>query len=482
MPKRTILIVSISQIISYLIPLITFPILVKSFDLTTYGIWIEASTISSLAVSFGIAGLANAMGVMIVNKAEDSETIYVNSLYLFMSIGIGLTAIIWIGSPLLNSLTIRNPLGIPILQIVAIIPFINTLQTLCIQIFRLQQKPFIGSSLEIIMVVARLMAALFAAVTRDLLSFALIYVLLQTIAVLPFMVIAFRKMRLLKPSWPILKETSKHTVNLSLTSQSLWLIQYGDRLMLSVLSLSSAVAIYSASYQLCMILVALGWPYLYALLPILGQKWTAGDIEGLQNAVKQSTRSMALLLIPAIVGLTATGSTLLKVLATDNFVQGTLLVAMITVGIGIDTVGACLQYIFYAQGRPYILRNIYLRAAIFNIVANLIAIPLFSYNGAGLTTLLTFAYTFYALWRKTDMPFNTLFDINAMWRCLIASVIMGVWVLAVVQPTIIGLTAAIGGGAIIYGIGIIALKVISLDELLAVWRSLIARIRLPKTA
>ncbi len=482
MPKRTIFIISISQIISYVIPLITFPILVKSFDLTTYGIWIEASTISSLAISFGVAGLANALGVMIVNKAADSERVYVNALYIFMTTGIALAIVIWLGAPFFNNLTIRQPLGITILQILSTIPFINTLQTLCIQIFRLRQKPLTGATLEIAMVIARLCAALVAAITHDLTLFALVYVLLQTITALPFIVIAFQKTQFTRPSWPIIKETSTHSLHLSLASQALWLIQYGDRLMLSILSVSTSVAIYSASYQLCMILIALGWPYLYALLPILGQKWNAGDISGLQDSVKKSSRSMALLLIPAVIGLTATSSTLLRVLATESFVQGTLLVAMISVSIGIDTIGGSLQYIFYAQSRPQVLRNIYLRAAIFNITANLIAIPLFSYNGAGLTTLLTFIYTVYALWRKTEMPFTALFDVGAMLRCFFAGAIMAVWVIATVGSNIPGLAIAIGGGAIIYGIGIIMLKVISLDELLAIPRSILQRINHPKTA
>jgi O-antigen/teichoic acid export membrane protein len=482
MSKRTILIVSVSQIVSYLIPLLTFPILVKSFDINSYGIWIEASTISSLAVSFAVAGLVNALGVMIVSKPDDADKIYANSLYIFLIVGIVIGAIISLIAPFLNNLTIRQPVGIIILRIVSTIPLINALQTICIQIFRLRQQPFIGATLEISMAAARLIAVVFAAFTKDLVAFSIAYVLLQIITVLPFLLFAYKNIHFPRPSWIIIKETVVHSLNLSLVSQSLWLVQYGDRLLLSILSVSFAVAVYSASYKLCMILVGLGWPYLYALLPALGEKWKNKDLEGLKATVKQSSRGMSLLLIPAVIGLTTTSTVLLRVLATEAFVQGTLLVGMITIGIGIDTLGGNMLYIFFAQGRPEVSRGIYTRAAILNIVANLVAIPLFSYNGAGLTTLLTFGYIFYSLWRKTEMPFTDLYDIGTMGRCLVAGLVMGAWVIATVGSGIVGLSIAIGGGAIIYGVGIIALKVISLDELLAIPRSIIRRIRQPKTA
>jgi O-antigen/teichoic acid export membrane protein len=184
---------------------------------------------------------------------------------------------------------------------------------------------------------------------------------------------------------------------------------------------------------------------------------------------------MFILLIPAVIGLALTGNALLRILATDDFAQGALLVAMIALGVALDTIGNALQYIFYAQGRPQVLRNIYVQAAILNILANLVAIPLFSYNGAGLTTMLTFIYIFYSLWKKTEMPFSVLFDMNVFWRCLVISAVMGVWVALTVAPTIVGLGVAIVGGALIYGVGLLLLRVLALDDVLSVPRAVIRR-------
>jgi O-antigen/teichoic acid export membrane protein len=197
----------------------------------------------------------------------------------------------------------------------------------------------------------------------------------------------------------------------------------------------------------------------------------------MQHTIRTQINSIALIIVPAAFGLVAVGIPLLSVLATTEFAQSTILIALIVGGISIDVFSTALQYIFYAQGRSDILRNIYLQAAVFNILANLIAIPLFSYNGAGLTTLLTFVYIFFALWRKTEMPFTALFDVSTIGRCLLAAIVMAGVVSLLVEATIPRLLVAMCVGGLTYGVGIILLRVVSVHDLLAIPRALRHRLK-----
>ncbi len=482
MYKKTVLIVTISQIINYGLPILTFPLLVRAFDIRTYGIWIEINTVTSLLISFGILGLGNALGVMIVEQKNSSDTIYSNALYAFVILAGILALFLIIFAPTLNTITTRNAIAPNIFRVSSFVLLSASFNLLASQVYRLRQRPFAGASFDVIIAIMRLVTAYIAFLQKDLLSFVIIFASVQLSLSVVQVFVAYRGIQLTRLSLSIIKELAVHSFNLSIAGQASWLVMYGDRLLLSILATSSAVAIYAASYQFTLILVALGWPYLYPLLPALGERWKANDLVGAQRLVKHSTYFMSLTIIPSIIGLSLLGNALLELLATKEFAQGGLLVGMIAVGIALDIFGTALQYIFYAQGRPQVLRNIYLRAAVFNIIANLIAIPLFSYNGAGLTTMITFIYIFYSLWRKTEMPFTTLFDVSAIWRCLLASAVMGVWVVATARPSIVGLIVAIIGGAVIYGIGIILLKVISLDELLAIPRSVLRRISRPNPA
>lgn len=477
MRKRTIFIISFSQIIAYAIPVITFPLLVKAFGLQNYGVWIETSTISSLVISLGIGGLSNALSIMVLKETErrKQDIAYSNNLYIFLVLGIGLGIFFFLTAPLINNFTIRKPIGVLVLQVAACIPVINSFQVVCIQIFRLREQPLRGASLEILMIAARLLSAIFATFDHDLLRFSVVYILLQLIGIIPFIILAYKDIRLTRPDWSIIRQMSKHAANLTLVSQSNWLVMYGDRLLLSILATSTAVAIYASSYQFSSILIAFGWPYLYALLPPLTEYWKSNNIIEAQQLIRQTTRAINITLLPAVIGLGLTGSALLSLLATEDFAQGGLLIAMIAAGVGLDVLGTSLQYIFYAQGKPHVLRNIYAQAAGLNILANLVAIPLLSYYGAGITTCLTFVYIFYRLWKKTEMPINALFDLSALGRCLLACLPMAIWVLLTVDSNLPRLGLAMAGGAALYGIGLLALKVISIDELLAIPRAIIRR-------
>ncbi len=475
MPRKTILIVTVSQLINYGLPVITFALLVKALDIKHYGIWIEASTIVGLLTTFGTHGLGNALGAMVVNKNDDIDKIYSSALYLFLIITVTLILLLCLSAPWIEKFTIRDPIGTLVIRIASFSIFINAFNWLAGQVYRLRQEAMLGAIFDITNSVARLGAVIFAFFQRDLIAFALVLVISQMVLAIIQTIFAYRSIRLTKPSWNISRELVKYGLNLSVVSQASWLVMYGDRLLLSILALTTAVAVYSASYQLTFILVALGWPYIYALLPLLGEKWKAQDIEGMQNLVLKSTRMILIMLTPAVIGLALTGNALLHILASDEFAQGGLLVGMIALGVALDTIGNALQYIFYAQGRPQVLRNIYLQAAALNILANLVMIPLFSYNGAGLTTMLTFIYIFYRLWRKTEMPFTALFDMSVFWRCLLISVVMGLWVAFTVTPTIVGLGVAIIGGALIYGAGLLLLRVLTVDDVLSVPRAVMRR-------
>ncbi|MCC7446774.1 MAG: oligosaccharide flippase family protein [Anaerolineae bacterium] len=464
--RRTTSIITVSQIINYTLPLLTFPLLVKTFDVRLYGVWIEANTIVGLLSTFSSIGLGNALAMKAANSAPDqAEHFYANALYTFLSLCGGLTVLMWVAAPLLNDLTVRDPIGLTVIHAVAPLVLTSSLNWLASQVCRIRQKPLTFATLDVSLSVAKLVAVILATFHRDLVTFAVTYVLLQSLFTLIEIGVSYRGITLRKPSWAITKDLLRAGVNLSLVSQTNWIVMFGDRLMLSVFATTAAVAIYSASYQLTLILVALGSPYLYALLPILGERWNAGDVAGAQAAIRQSTRAMFIILVPAVIGLTLTGNVLLKLLATEGFAQGALLIGLIALGVALDTIGTNLQYIFYAQNRPQVLRHIYLRAAVFNLIGNLIAIPLLSYYGAGIMTLLTFVIIIAALLKQTQMPLAQLFDLDTLLRCAAACLPMGVWVAVIVDSSIIRLVIAVLGGGLIYGIGILALRVASPAEI-----------------
>jgi O-antigen/teichoic acid export membrane protein len=469
--RRVIFIIGITQIFNYVVPLVTFPLLVRSFAIENYGMWIEAATVTGLALAFSSSALNAGMNTLAMSQIERRDAIYANALYLFLLICGGLSLGIAFAAPLVNSLTIRAPEGILLLQITAWSVLSGALHEFVSLIFRLHHEAQKSAIFVILLAISRVATAAIALLTHNLLIFAILYVLSQCTIILAEVLVAFRKIRLSRPDSSLLGQIMRHAINLVIVSQSNWLVMYGDRLMLTILSTSTAVAVYAASYQITAILTALGAPFLYSLLPNVGERWNAQDIPGVQLLIRNSTRLMVILLIPAVVGLALVGNALLRVLASDDFAQGWLLIVMVAAGIALETLGNAFQFIFYAQGRPQVMRRAYFQGAILNLTANLVAIPVFGYNGAGFTTLVTYVYIFYSLWRATKMPFPVLIDLQTVWRCTLAAGLMSLWVIPMTAPTIPRLLLAASGGAIIYGITLLELRVLKYTELATLFQT-----------
>lgn len=475
--RRATSIIAFSQLINYAVPLLTFPLLVKTFEATLYGVWIEASTLIALLSTLGGAGLGNATAALILNQAEsESNRIYSNALYLFGTIGTILTAMLFLLAAPLNHIMVHHASGDDVIRWASPMVLVLALNWLASQVFRVRQRPFTFAIFDISLNVARVSVVIASVFHRDLTIFAMTYTISQSAITLIEMVMVYRGIDLQSFSVATSRQLLRFAVNLSVVNQSNWFVMYGDRLLLSFFTTSTAVAIYSASYQMTLVLVALGSPFLYPLLPIIGERWKADDIMGIQTAIYGTTRLMIIVLIPAVVGLGMVGNNLLRILATNSFARGGLLIGLIGCGVALDVLGTSLQYIFQVQGRPQVLRQIYLRAAAFNLLINLGAIPLFGYYGAGVTTLLTFVLITFLLVRETLIPPSLLFDFRTIYRCTIASLLMAGWLWLAVGSTISHLLFAIGGGVVIYGLGIVQLGVIHIKELIQLFGNPLKRL------
>jgi O-antigen/teichoic acid export membrane protein len=473
---RTVIIVMITQVITLGLPIITFPLLISTFDVTSYGIWVEAGTISSLFVAFSAYSMFGALGATIAQKNLDADQVYANTLYLFLAAGGLLTVVMALGAPVINRFTAQSAMGERIIQLLSVNVLTGSLNLLARQVYRLRLQALRGNVFDVVLGLGRLVAVILAIGHRDLERFAITFTLIQIVLASMQTVVAYWHIPLYRPSLTIMRKLIMDTANFIAINQTEWVIQYGDRLMLSIISTSAAVAIYAASYQLTVILSALAGPFLYVLLPALSQQWEAAGESAGQYVVRRYTRFMLIITIPAVLGLGLTGNSLLR-LISDEFAQGDVLILMIAIGIGLNAIGISLQYVYQVRGQIQTLRNIFLVTAVFNVLANLVAIPLFDYYGAGVTTLLTFALTFYLLWRYLEMPFRALFDMSAIWRCVLACVPMGLWVWWLVDATVIGLGVAVVGGIILYGMSIVVLKVLSFSEIKELLHSL--RLRKP---
>src|SRR5574337_973256 len=97
--QKTILAITISQLIYYLIPLGSFPLLLASFDVANYGIWIEATTIAGLFVALSSRALGNALGARIASNPQDADISFSSALVLFPAAGGAVGLVMFLAAP-----------------------------------------------------------------------------------------------------------------------------------------------------------------------------------------------------------------------------------------------------------------------------------------------------------------------------------------------------------------------------------------------
>src|SRR5688572_29736401 len=166
--RKTIVVIAIAQLVNYLLPLITFPLLVKSLTISDYGMWIEAGTIVGLSVAFIFLGLNAAVNLLVANQPEQANNAYSNAFYLSGGIAIVLTVLLIVFAPYLNTVIIRQPSGSTILRIVAVLILVGAFNELTGLIFRLNRQATRAASFTILLAVGRLISAIYAALQHEL--------------------------------------------------------------------------------------------------------------------------------------------------------------------------------------------------------------------------------------------------------------------------------------------------------------------------
>jgi O-antigen/teichoic acid export membrane protein len=209
-----------------------------------------------------------------------------------------------------------------------------------------------------------------------------------------------------------------------------WSLNLSDRYFVELFRGSYDVGLYSVankiSWRTVQLLVNL---FFLVPAPMLSRLWEERGRQATEEVLTAFTRIFFLMLIPAVVGLTAVAAPLVRLLADKAYFGGypaIWLVACASMALGLSDLGSigCMV----ANRTRLIARNQIL-AAVTNMILNLILIPAYGFMGAAWSTLLSFlllaglqaiSSTRFLTWR---------WPVKSLWRVLGASAAMAVSVL-----------------------------------------------------
>ncbi len=217
-----------------------------------------------------------------------------------------------------------------------------------------------------------------------------------------------------------------------------------DILLLKPMQGDTVVGYYGAALKYIDGLNIIPAYFTQAIFPLMS-RYADGARDSLMRAYVLSLRLLIMVALPIAVGTFFVAEGLIMILGGGQYLPDSMIALQILIWfLPFSYVNSVTQYVLIAIDQQRFLTRAFLIGVTFNIVANLIVIPLYSYKGAAVVTILSewaLLIPFYYAVRKHLGPLPWL---SLIWQPLVASAVMG-GVLWLLQDLFWPLLIPIGG-------------------------------------
>ena len=195
-----------------------------------------------------------------------------------------------------------------------------------------------------------------------------------------------------------------------------------DTTILGLMCDSTDVGIYTVSSRIYGILKGVVAAIVAASIPRMGA--TFGSKNGDFEKVGSSTyTTMCTMVIPLIVGTIVLAPEIVSLIAGNNYADSVLSVRILAVSL-FFCIGAYFwgQAVLVPVGKEKILFKATLISGSLNVILNIILIPVWTYNAAALTTLMSEAFTFFYCRFKSKEFLQLQNEYQIIFKCIIGCI------------------------------------------------------------
>jgi len=197
-----------------------------------------------------------------------------------------------------------------------------------------------------------------------------------------------------------------------------------DMLILAAIKGSFAVGIYSAPYKILEVLLAVPSIFMSSVLPIMAIALQQST-ETANRIFQRSLNFLSLIVFPLIAGTVVIATPVMVLIAGSDFrISGPILQILIF-AIGGSFLNSVMIYTIMAANQQSRLIWPYITVTVFNIAANLIFIPQFSYWGAAVITVFTEILILGISWYIVQKILKLSINRVVVGKTLFSSVAMG---------------------------------------------------------
>jgi len=257
------------------------------------------------------------------------------------------------------------------------------------------------------------------------------------------------------------RELARHAVPVGLIAVLALVYFKVDTIMLAALRDQFDVGIYGIPYKMIDVLVAFPSLFMGNVFPVLAR--ALSDPERSQQVFRKALDFLSATGLPIAVGIFALAVPIVHLVGGETYLSA----SAVSVGGTPITAVTALRFLIWAVlfsffgnllSAVIILKNlqsryvwIALAAVVFNIVANFLVIPRYSYFGTSITTITTEAIVAAAGWYLVFQATHFRPDWSVTWKALVAALVMGLVIWPFQQlPFGTALLLGIPTGALVY--------------------------------
>jgi O-antigen/teichoic acid export membrane protein len=194
-----------------------------------------------------------------------------------------------------------------------------------------------------------------------------------------------------------------------------------DVLLLKPMKGDAAVGYYGAAYRYLNGLNIIPAYFTQAIFPLMS-RYAASARDSLMRAYVLSLRLLLLIAMPIAVGTPFIARELILLLAGAKFLPDSMIALQLIIWfLPFSFVNSVTQYVLIAIDQQRFLTKAFLIGVTFNVVANLIAIPLFGYKGAAVVTVLSELALLVPFYHAVRKHLGTLPWLSIAWQPTVAS-------------------------------------------------------------
>jgi O-antigen/teichoic acid export membrane protein len=188
----------------------------------------------------------------------------------------------------------------------------------------------------------------------------------------------------------LVKKISKYSIFIVAVAAANMILGTTDTIVLTYFSGLKEVALYNIALPTAKILLYFPLAVGYVLFPLTSELWAKRKKEILRAGIEALYKYSIIIVLPLAFIMLSFAALIINVLFGENYILASNLLKILSIGLIFATLQTISANFFLGIGKPKTYSKIIYNAALFNLVANLILIPILGAVGAALSTTLSY--------------------------------------------------------------------------------------------